>query len=248
MEFSTIRSVEPSDDAIQRDTTELFHNFGVLPEEPRNDGRAEQTTDGAMTPKYVEGSSRAIPHQDGATDQAVVFCAEAFEPIQAMGFCFDNWENKELAAAEKRANERLQSKQINDFEDLLRSEGLVETGETPADADTNDGQIELVMDINSSLINFVENMRSKSPSFGSLSSKESLDGHSSFSSTHSEDQPRRASLISTCLAEAQDHLANSPDDRSDDFDLRSEGESEQSAIAHPGNVDDREEVSIYLQA
>jgi len=236
MEFSTIRSVEPSDDAFESDTTELFHHFGVLPEEPREDGRLEQTANEATTQKSVEDGVQSLPHQGGDRDHAGIISAVALEPKQETSFLFENWENEQLVAAEKRAKERLQSKQINDFEDLLRSEGLVETGETHTDVGTCDGQIEVVMDINSSLINFVENMRSKSPSFGSLSSKESLDDHNSLPSIQLDDQPRRASLISTCLAEAQDHLTHSPGDMSDDIDLLSQSDQ-------PDDADEENEVS-----
>ena len=201
MDISTIRSVEPS--------------FDILPEEkPCEKGQPKKPTNGASTlaksnndesktPDHALGQMQGIGKLAKAEELVIISSAEALEQKQDLGIRMENWEKGLISTEEEekqttrirvdREHQRLQSKQINDFEDLLVSEGLVEAeGNTLADdTDASDGnQIELVMDINSSLTNFIENMRSKSPSFGSFSSKNSIDDQSS-----------------SCLAgEAQDHL------------------------------------------
>lgn len=206
MDISTIRSVEPS--------------FDILPEEPCESGQPKKETNGASTLAKSDNDDSEISNHitELAKAEEIVIISSAEALKHDMDIRMENWEKGWISKEEKEKqttriivdleHQRLQSKQINDFEDLLVSEGLVESeGNTLADdTDASDSsQIELVMDINSSLTNFIENMRSKSPSFGSFSSKDSIDDQNS----------------SSLAGEAQDHVDDLPFTHSsqDDVDI-----------------------------
>ena len=252
-DISTIRSLEPSNEG---DITAMFHHFDVLTEELHDCGHRGVNNE-AISRIQSSKFDWTQPHHTSKIEQTKVLpidnSAEALEHEQDLDHQTANWETKQLSTESEakqtrieldQEHQRLQSKQIDDFEDLLVSEGLVEGDMKLADDDSSDSQTELAINMNSSLIYFVENMRPKSPSFGSLSSQDSIDDNNSLPSTRFDEHPRRGSLYSASLVEAQDYLDNPMDGMAEDFNLQSQ--SEMSVFRQSGHVDVEDEVSTLV--
>ena len=170
--------------------------------------------------------------------QLVVSSAEKLQQELHESLHMEETENEQFLAEEERARLHVSQEheqQINDFEGLLVSEGLVDVEET-ATGDSRETGVKFIMD---GLFNADDNdsYTSKSPSFGSLSSDDSFDcaprpvdakiRH--HLQVINEDQPEtpRVSSLATCLAEVQDYLVNSPDDDGSDSADLSPSPSEQ---------------------
>ncbi len=252
-DISTIRSLEPSNGTVEGDITSMFHHFDVLTEEPHGCGSRGQTTAALARTQCAKddwSQRHHISKLEKTKEVPIDISAEALEHQKDLDHQMVILEKEQLLT-EKEAkqtrikvyqdHQRLQSKQINDFEDLLVSEGLVEGEMTLAEDSSSDSQTELALNVNSSLIYFVESMRPKSPSFGSLSSKDSIDDDNSLPSTRFDEHPRRASLYSASLAKARDYLHNPMNGKAEDFDLLSQ--SELSVFRHSSHIDVEDEVS-----